>query len=83
MNPKNWPSSFSHPTKINPNLGLRVDSESSIDFPWLFLISLLEARGKPSTWLPREGLVEHIYRLTKKKFTKATQNENIRKRIKN
>ena len=43
----------------------------------------IEARGKPSTWLPREGLVEHIYRLTKKKFTKATQNENIRKRIKN
>ena len=23
-------------------------------------ISKLEARGKPSTWLPREGLVEHF-----------------------
>ena len=25
----------------------------------------LEARGKPSTWLPREGLVEHIDFLNK------------------
>ena len=28
-----------HPSKINPNPDLRVDSESFVDFPWLFLIS--------------------------------------------
>ena len=39
INPKNWPSSFSHPTKINPNSDLKVDSESFVDFLWLFLIS--------------------------------------------
>ena len=28
-----------HPSKINPNPDLRVDSESFVDFLWLFLIS--------------------------------------------
>ena len=42
---KKWPfnvrwSSFVHPSKINPNPDLRVDSESFVDFLWLFLISL-------------------------------------------
>ena len=33
-------SYFVHPSKINRNPDLRVDSESFVDFLWLFLISL-------------------------------------------
>ena len=40
------------------------------------ILDKLEARGKPSTWLPRGGLVDHIFFEPENQLTKIEASES-------